>query len=64
MEVCKICKEKVNGPCVSNEEALQEGCINPPQKKRLLLNPDIAKRVESQLKGSHGVSSGPGSFTD
>ena len=60
---CDICKEDVNGPCESAEQALTDGCINPSEIKRGL-DPKVAKRVAKQQEGIHALSSGPGSYTN
>lgn len=65
MTHCPICKEDVNGPCQSMDEARDGGCINPPQIKRGgSLNRDVAVRVAGQIEGAHALSSGSGSYTN
>ncbi len=62
-ERCSICGEHVNGPCRTNEEALQDGCINPTRQKRGL-DAEVADRVARQSVDIHGKSSGPGSWSN
>ena len=62
MAWCEICKEDVNGPCTSTAQAIDGGCISPPRKQAKQCDPELAKRVASQIKGCHSMSSGSGSW--